>query len=101
MPNFFGEDCGGAFAETPEADRERIRGQLRDRDPEAPGRQTILDNGPGQIRAIVSFLYAAGEQKLNKVQPVTLGERRGKTKEAQEASVMARAAVMNRRSSVP
>ncbi len=61
MPNVFGENRNSAFAEYPAEAKASVEGRLINKG--------MIDDGPAQIEALVSFLYDAGEKKLNKVQP--------------------------------
>ena len=70
MPNLFGREGSGAFAEVSPEEAARIAGLLRDRDTQLPGRQTILEDGAQQRAAVAAFLYNAGERKLDVVQDV-------------------------------
>jgi hypothetical protein len=57
MPSFFGEGTTGAFADYEAADRNAIQARLRNK--------ALIDDGSGQIQAIVSFVYDASSRQLD------------------------------------
>ncbi|UCD29511.1 MAG: hypothetical protein JSV03_03245, partial [Planctomycetota bacterium] len=67
MPMHFGENLSGAFVDYLPVDRDKVAARLQDK--------TLLENGAGQIEAVVSFLFDASAKRLNKVQPA--GEAEG------------------------
>jgi len=61
MPMHFGEKLEGAFVDYPSEDRAAVAAKLKDK--------SLLDDGAQQIEAIIAFIFKAGDQRLNKVQP--------------------------------
>lgn len=57
MPRFFGDGRAGAFADYEPADRAEIEARLR--------HKTLINDGPEQIQAIVSFVYDASSRRLD------------------------------------